>query len=129
MKAGNKQRAIIYLKKKKLCAKEAEKAQNTQIMLDETLQNVESAAADVNVMKALKIGDEALKDLHKQVSMEDWEEMYENHEDNKARADMEAELFGEALNDADLEAELEGLVELNAAEQMGDLGPQAAIIP
>ena len=50
------------------------------------------------------------------MTMEDWEEMYENHEDNKARADMEAELFGEALNDADLEAELNGLVELEAAE-------------
>ena len=48
--------------------------------------------------------------------MEDWEEMYENHGDYKARADMEAELFGEALNDADLEAELNGLVELEAAE-------------
>ena len=116
MKSGNKNRAIIYLKKKKLCAKEVEKAQNADILLQETLMNVESAAADVNVMKALKTGDQVLKELHKQVTMEDWEEMYENHEDNKARADMEAELFGEALNDADLEAELNGLVELEAAE-------------
>ena len=89
--------------------------------------NVESAAADVNVMKALQTGDTVLKELHKQVSMDDWEEMYANHEDNKARADMEAELFGEALNDADLEAELNGLVELNAAAEMGELAPQAHI--
>jgi len=53
MKEGNKNRALIYLKKKKLCAKEIDKAQNANILLQETLMSVESAVADVNVMKAL----------------------------------------------------------------------------
>ena len=74
-------------------------------------------------MKAMTTGNTVLKELQKVVSMEDWEEMYENHEDNKARADQEAELFGEALNDADLEAELNGLVENEVAAQMGELAP------
>ena len=43
MKAGNKNRALVYLKKKKFIAKECEKAQGAQLMLEETLQNVESA--------------------------------------------------------------------------------------
>ena len=49
--------------------------------------NVESAKQDVDVMKAMTTGNTVLKELQKVVSMEDWEEMYENHEDNKARAD------------------------------------------
>ncbi len=55
--------------------------------------------------------------------MEDFEEMYENHKDNLERHEMEAELFGEALDDADLEAELNGLVELEAVEELGNLAP------
>jgi hypothetical protein len=78
---------LIYLKKKKLCVKEIEKATNANMVLQETLMNVESAKQDVDVMKAMTTGNTVLKELQKVVSMEDWEEMYENHEDNKARAD------------------------------------------
>ena len=64
VKEGKKDRALIHLKKKKFVGKEIEKAQGAQLMLEETIQNVESAAADVNVMQALKTGDKVLKDLH-----------------------------------------------------------------
>eukprot|EP00352_Strombidinopsis_acuminata_P007896 CAMPEP_0176374372 /NCGR_PEP_ID=MMETSP0126-20121128/26710_1 /TAXON_ID=141414 ORGANISM="Strombidinopsis acuminatum, Strain SPMC142" /NCGR_SAMPLE_ID=MMETSP0126 /ASSEMBLY_ACC=CAM_ASM_000229 /LENGTH=52 /DNA_ID=CAMNT_0017734919 /DNA_START=432 /DNA_END=590 /DNA_ORIENTATION=- len=48
--------------------------------------------------------------------MEDWEELYESHKDSKARMDMEVELFGEALNDEEMEAELDALVADDIAE-------------
>ena len=79
-------------------------------MLEETISNVESAQADVNVFAALKTGDKVLKDLHEKVKMEDWDELYESHADSKARMDMEVEMFGEALNDDALADELDGLV-------------------
>ena len=53
--------------------------------------------------------------------------MYDSHKDNLARAEEEAELFGEAFEDADLEAELAGLVEMDAVAELGNLGPQAHI--
>ena len=46
--------------------------------------------------------------------MSDWEEMYDSHKDNVARHEMEAEFFGEVLDDADMEAELDALVALEA---------------
>ena len=93
------------------------------MLLEETLMNVESAAADVNVMKALSTGDQVLKDLQKQVSMADWEDLYDSHKDNLERHEMEQEMFGEVLDDAEMEAELDKLVELNAQAEMGNLVP------
>ena len=127
MKAGNKNRALVYLKKKKFTAKEVEKAQGAQIMLEETLQNVESAAQDVNIHEALKTGDKVLKDLTEKVSMDDWEELYADHKDNLARRDMEMEMFGEVLDDDVLEGELDALVDGAVAAEMGELAPQMDI--
>ena len=88
-------------------------------MLEETLQQVESAQADVNIHAALKTGDTVLKELQSKVSMDDWEELYESHQDQKARYDKEVELFGEVLNDEELENELDALVALEAEAEMG----------
>ncbi len=49
-------------------------------------------------MKALKTGDSVLKDLQKQTSMQDWEQLYESHQENLERHDMEVELFGAPLD-------------------------------
>eukprot|EP00351_Strombidinopsis_sp_SopsisLIS2011_P002385 CAMPEP_0116886414 /NCGR_PEP_ID=MMETSP0463-20121206/20248_1 /TAXON_ID=181622 /ORGANISM="Strombidinopsis sp, Strain SopsisLIS2011" /LENGTH=71 /DNA_ID=CAMNT_0004546779 /DNA_START=342 /DNA_END=557 /DNA_ORIENTATION=- len=68
-------------------------------------------------MAALKQGDQVLKELHAQASMEDWEELYESHKDAKERMDMEVEMFGEALNDEEMEAELDALVADDIADK------------
>ena len=36
----------------------------------------------MDVFAALKEGDAVLKDLHEKVSIEDWEELYEDHQEN-----------------------------------------------
>ena len=58
-------------------------------------------------MEALKQGDKVLKVLQAQASIEDWEELYESHQDNLKVHDMEVEMFGEALNDDELANELD----------------------
>jgi hypothetical protein len=65
MKAGQKQRAVIYLKQKKFTLKELEKADGAYLMLQQTLQAIESTQADIEIMKALKQSDSVLKDLQK----------------------------------------------------------------
>ena len=64
LKDGQKQRAIIHLKKKKFTEAEVAKVQGAQIKLQETMQGIESAQADLEVFEALKEGDKVLKDLH-----------------------------------------------------------------
>ena len=56
------------------------------------------------------------KDLHEKVSIEDWEELYENHQENLRMHDMEVEVFGEALKDEDLLADLDALEAEEAAQ-------------
>ena len=51
-----------------------------------------------------------LKDLHQKVSIADWEELYADHQENMDVRQMEVEMFGEALNDDNLAAELDQLV-------------------
>lgn len=80
-------------------------------------------------MKALKTGDNVLKDLQKQTSMQDWEELYDSHKENLEIHDMECELFGEALDNDELANELDALVAADAAEEIGDLGPVPIIAP
>ena len=90
-------------------------------MLQQTLGGIEGAQVDLEIAAALKEGDAVLKDLHAQVSLGDWEELYENHQENLKMHDMEVEMFGEALKDEDLLADLDKLEAAEAAGQIADL--------
>ena len=90
------------------------------------MQGIESAQADLEVFAALKEGDAVLKDLHQKVSIEDWEELYASHKENMDVRQMEIDMFGEALNDDALAAELDQLVADDvAAEMEGPVGTGA----
>ena len=69
--------------------------------------NIESTATDIQIFNALKQGDSVLKDLQEQVTMDQWEDLYESHAEKKERYDMEVEMFGEALDDDALTNELD----------------------
>ncbi len=77
-------------------------------------------------MKALQSGDKVLKELQKQTSIEDWEELYENHQDNLRTHDMEVEMFGQALDDDVLADELDKLVADQVASEIAE--PETAPI-
>ena len=96
-------------------------------MLQQTLMNIESAQVDVEIFNALKEGDSVLKDLQKQASMGDWEDLMDSHKENLEIADMEAEMFGAPLLEDDLNDELDALVAADAAKDLADLGPQQMI--
>ena len=96
------------------------------LKLQETIQGIESAQADLNVFNALKEGDAVLKDLQQKVSIADWEELYESHQENMDVRQMEIDMFGDVLKDDDLAAELEALEAEDAAGQMeGPIGSGA----
>ena len=48
-------------------------------MLQQTINNIESASMDVNVMEALKVGDKVITELQSKASLEDFEELYGRH--------------------------------------------------
>ncbi len=45
--------------------------------------------------------------------MEDFEELYERHQEQQARMEMEQEMFGQVLDDDDLLKELEDMEAIN----------------
>ncbi len=77
------------------------------IKLQETIQGIESAQADLDTFKALEEGNKVIKDLQNQVSIDDWEDLYDTHKENMEQRQREIDLFGEELNDEDLAAELD----------------------
>ena len=91
------------------------------------MNGIASAQVDLEVMKALKQGDQVLKDLQKQCSIEDWEELYDSHKENLQMHDMEVEMFGEVLKDDELARELDALVADQVKDEIADLQPLTPI--
>lgn len=109
LKDKNKNRAMMALKHRKFMEKQLDKSFAAQGVLEQTLRNIESAQMDVNIFDAMKQGDRVIEELHKQVTLEQFEELYERHQDQQARKDMEAEMFGRVLKEDDLQNELDQL--------------------
>ena len=89
--------------------KELDKAYGAQSLLETSIRNIESAQSDVNVYAAMKQGDKVITELQKQVTLEQFEELYDKHQEQQARKDMEAEMFGRVLNEDELQDELDQL--------------------
>ena len=58
------------------------------------------------------------------MSIADWEELYDAHAENMDTRQMEIDMFGEVLNDDDLEAELNKLAADDVAAELE--GPSGA---
>ena len=70
----------------------------------------------------MEAGEKALSDLSKKASLEQFEDLYEKHQDHVARQEMERELFGQVLRDEDLQDELDQLDAMIMEEQLVDAG-------
>lgn len=105
--------------------KEIDKIDGAEALLQDTVHGIEAAQADVQVFEALKQGDQVLKDLKSRVSIEDFEALYDDHQDMLKQQDREREMFGELLNDDEIEADLERLM----AEDIIENGSLDVVIP
>ena len=93
-----------------------------QVLLEETIKNIESAQMDVNIFEAMKKGDQVLTELQKQATKENFEELVDRLQDAQAQKDAEAEFFGALLNEDELQDELDKLDELIAVDAIPDAG-------
>ena len=73
---------------------------------------------DVNVYEAMRQGEQVISDLQKKASLEDFEALYEKHKEHEERQQMERELFGQVLNEEELQDELDKLDAMIAEEQI-----------
>ena len=77
---------------------------------------------DVQVYEAMKKGDQVLADLQSQTAIDKFEEIYERIQDNVARQEKERELFGQPLDDEELQGELDALDALDVAAMLPSAG-------
>jgi len=119
-----KDRALLVLKKKKLVEKQHEQLAGLLLNLEEMISNVEMSSQQNKLFNVLKQGNDALKQLQKEVTVEDVQRLMEDTADAKAYQDEVAHALAGSLTDVDeaaVEEELgalEGLVLAQEVEEM-----------
>jgi len=132
LKAGQKDKALLVLKKKK---RQEQLLQQSEAQLDNVQQmidSVEFAQMEKDVFEKLKSGNEVLTALNKEMSIEKIDALMEETEEALAvRREIEEALAGHLTteDDAEIEAELAGLDELNDEEEAEDIAAQLPDAP
>ncbi|KAI9032824.1 Snf7-domain-containing protein [Phycomyces nitens] len=117
---GNKKKALLALKKKKYQEQLLEKTDQQLMNLEELTNTIEFALVEKQVMEGLKGGNATLKEIHKEMSLEDVEKLMDDTEDAIAyQNELDEMLSGRitAEDEEEILRELEGLrqEELEAA--------------
>jgi charged multivesicular body protein 6 len=68
-----KERALLLLKLRKYKEKELDNVDNQLLSVFKMIEDIEWEAANMEVLKALKVGTEALNKFHEEMSVEDVE--------------------------------------------------------
>ncbi len=80
-KSKDMTRALFAVKLKKMYEKTKEKMQGAAVTLDKSISGIEQARMDVDVYQALKEGDAVLKEVRSKVTLQDFEEVYDNQQE------------------------------------------------
>lgn len=134
-KAKNKKAAIQCLKKKRMYEMQIEQLGNFQLRVHDQMIMVEGAKATTDTIDALKTGSAAVKSIHKSLSIDEIEKTMEDVEEQTANMKQIQEALSTPVGAAadydedELEAELEELEELEAAEPEDELVHLPATMP
>ena len=137
-KAGtkNKRVALAALKRKKRLEKQLQNIDNTLSTIEFQREALENANTNVETVKALGYGAKALKNVSRQLSVDDVnelmddisEEMQNANEISDALSGMGA-AFGDDMDEDELNAELEELEQEDLDEQLLNIGSGVEDLP
>ena len=124
--AGNKDRAKMNLKLAKMYAEQIKAADGQLEMIENQIMQIETAQSQKDALTVLKQGNEALKKLQSEVSVEKFQEIADDMEEVKEQQNEITEFFKNHGLDADKEdeevgAELENLLASIQKEEGLDL--------
>eukprot|EP01025_Chloroclados_australasicus_P041318 TRINITY_DN43724_c0_g1_i1.p1 TRINITY_DN43724_c0_g1~~TRINITY_DN43724_c0_g1_i1.p1 ORF type:complete len:225 (-),score=42.72 TRINITY_DN43724_c0_g1_i1:410-1084(-) len=105
--AKKKERAVLALKKKKLNEQQLQKLDDWLINVETLLVNIESAKQQNKIFEALRTGADAMKEIQKEVSLEDVERLQEDTEEAKEYQERVQEFLGQSLSDFDVQEVLD----------------------
>ncbi|KAL7747716.1 Vacuolar protein sorting-associated protein 20 [Sorochytrium milnesiophthora] len=126
LKANNKPRALLALKKKNYQLQLLEKSDAQLINLEQLTASLEYAAVEAKVLQGLQAGNAVLEEIHKEMSIEAVEKLMQDTADGIAYQDEIAEMLGTKMtaeDEAEVKAELEAIKKEEAAK-IADAMPQ-----
>ncbi|KAF9324824.1 Vacuolar protein sorting-associated protein 20 [Podila minutissima] len=118
---GEKQRALLALRRKKFQEGLLEKTNLQMTNLDELTFSIEQALVEKQVFEGLAAGNQVLKELQKEMSLSDVEKLMDETADAIAYQNEIDELLSTRLSEAeveDIERELDALVEAEMAAKL-----------
>jgi hypothetical protein len=133
MKAGNKSNALLLMKVKKKKAQEAESVEKQLLSVYSMVSTIEWETQQMDVIKALTAGKDALKAMHEQMSVDDVLDLMDDVQENLEVQDRINEAFsrGSSLSDEEeLEEELAALQkDMEGAEGAGKMKVDVPSMP
>ena len=127
---GNKSRAILALKMKKLMMSKSEKLNGVLIKLEETLQDLQEAIINKEVQDILNKGNAAIKDLQKSVSIEDFQKIADDLNEQQQVNDELAKMLGvNTVDEKIFEDELNELAEKEDKKKAEEIAAQLSNVP
>ena len=124
--AGNKDRAKMNLKLAKMYAEQIKAADGQLEMIENQIMQIETAQSQKDALTVLKQGNEALKKLQSEVSVEKFQEIADDMDEVREQQNEISEFFknhgiDEAEQDEEIDNELEQLLGTVQKEQGLDL--------
>lgn len=117
VKSGQKEKALLLLKKKKHQQNLLEKTRGQIENVEMLANDIEFAQMEGNVIEGLKIGNEALKNINKLISLEDAERiMDETREGVEYQEQLSEILSGSIMSSEDEDAILEELEQITSLD-------------
>ncbi|KAJ2511199.1 ESCRT-III subunit protein snf7 [Coemansia sp. RSA 1939] len=111
----NKMAALAALKRKKMLETQVEKISGSRLMLESQVMTIEAANVNLETMKAMQTGAEAMKGIHKDLNVDKVDETMDEIREQMDLANeisdaiSQPQLFGAELDEDELNAELEEL--------------------
>ncbi|CAG8687638.1 17377_t:CDS:2, partial [Acaulospora morrowiae] len=105
LRKNNKRGALLALKKKKYQQQLLEKTEMQLMNLEELTQSIEFALVEKDVLDGLKAGNDVLKEIHKEMSIEKVEKLMEDTADAISYQNEIEELLSGKITDEDEELE------------------------
>jgi charged multivesicular body protein 6 len=126
LQAGNKNKALLFLKKKKYQEKLLEQTDTQLLNLEQLTNSIEYALVEKELLEGIQKGNQVLNAIHKEVSLDDVERLMQDTADAIAYQNEIEKMLGGALSDINDDDLLEDL-QLVIDQQLLDSGLEKPI--
>ncbi|KAJ1858075.1 ESCRT-III subunit protein snf7 [Coemansia sp. RSA 2703] len=122
--SSNKQAALMALKRRKMLEGQLEKLSGSRLTLEAQVMTIEGANVNLEMMKAMEKGKDAMKQIHKDLDIDKvdttMDEIREQMDlaNGISEAISQPQLFGAEIDEDELTAELEGLEQEELDKQL-----------